>query len=388
MSWRFRKSFSPIPGLRVTISPRGLTTSVGIGPFRLSSGPGGAALSATIPGTGLSYRQPLSSPGSPGAAGSPHTPTDPQRLSPLNAPPQTALPGMTEIKSGGSHMMTSEGLEVFKETLTKARLQHSDILEELTEAKGAEARDVKRYKDWAGGYVLRRLMKQRFEAITLKAKDARARRKELQMQLELSRVNTQFEMPDKVAHAFARLSDDFGACAESQRVWDNVAHRATNKNAERTAASRVVDLKPVKFQLGRCEVVDAPMLIPCLQNANGGDLYLYPGFLLYLASPTNYALIEVAELGLKVEPTRFFEEGPLPADAKRVGTTWAKTNLDGTRDKRFKENYEIAVMQYAKLTLTSTSGLNEEYMLSNLDAAEAFGRAWTTLQNAVRHCDN
>jgi hypothetical protein len=34
MGWRFRKSFSPLPGVRLNFSPRGISTSVGAGPFR------------------------------------------------------------------------------------------------------------------------------------------------------------------------------------------------------------------------------------------------------------------------------------------------------------------------------------------------------------------
>lgn len=385
MAWRFRKSFSPIPGVRLTLTPRGLTTSVGVGPLRVSSGPSGAAFSASIPGTGLSFRQAL------GTSYAPHGPGKSTLLVPFpdqhQIPPTLSAPaasGMTEIKSAGSQGMTSEGLQVFKDMLTRARAQHAETSRDLTEAKESEARDVGKHKKWAEGYILRHLMKKRFASITTAAQDASAFREELQMQLDLSRLDTQFDIPDEVAKAFSRLSDDFAACSRSQRIWDNVAHRATNKNAERTSAARIVDLKIVAFKLGHCDVILAPMAVPCLQNANGGDLYLYPGFLLYLASATNFALIETAELDLSVERMRFIEADTKPSDAVQVGTTWAKTNLDGTRDKRFKENYEIPVMEYAKLTLKSALGLNEEYMLSNVAATEAFGRAWVEMKKVAR----
>lgn len=35
MGWRFRKSFNPLPGIRLNFSPRGISTSVGAGPARL-----------------------------------------------------------------------------------------------------------------------------------------------------------------------------------------------------------------------------------------------------------------------------------------------------------------------------------------------------------------
>jgi Protein of unknown function (DUF4236) len=59
MGWRFRKSFSPLPGIRLNFSPRGISTSVGAGPFRFYAGSQGAAVTTRIPGTGISYRQPI-----------------------------------------------------------------------------------------------------------------------------------------------------------------------------------------------------------------------------------------------------------------------------------------------------------------------------------------
>ena len=44
MGWRFRKSFNPLPGIRLNFSPRGISTSVGAGPARLYLGSQGAAV--------------------------------------------------------------------------------------------------------------------------------------------------------------------------------------------------------------------------------------------------------------------------------------------------------------------------------------------------------
>lgn len=298
--------------------------------------------------------------------------------------PAVQSPALQEIKSAGSAALTSPGLAAFKEALAQAQRQHTSVQDDLASAKEAEMREVSLYRSWSNGWLYKRLMKRRFAELQLKAEDAQALRRELQEQLELSRLHTQFEIPDALAAAFARLCDDFVACSRSERVWDNVAHRAANQFAERTVANRVVDLKPVKFSLGHCGVIATPMPVPCLQNANGGDIYVYPGFLIYHAAATNYALIETADVDLKVQRMRFHEEQAVPSDAVQVGTTWAKTNKDGTPDKRFKDNYPIPVMQYARLTVQSSSGLNEEYMLSNVEAAEEFERAWQTLRETTR----
>lgn len=382
MGWRFRKSFNPIPGVRLTISPSGLSTSVGVGPVRLTHGPRGAAVTTNLFGTGLSYRQPLGGP--PAAAG--ETDSDAPVLVPPALPevPISGTPGMAEIRSAGSTVLTSAGLAAFKQSLANAQIQYAEIECALQGARHAERLKVDLHDRWAKGWLFRHVRKARFAQIREEAETSSALRQELEQQLDLSKLHTQFEMPDGVAKAFARLCDDFAACARSYRIWDNVSARSANQVAERTAASRVVDRKPVTFALGKCEIIDTPMAVPCLQNANGGDIYFYPGFLVYLAAATNYALIEYGELQMRVARIGFHEEENVPKDAQQIGITWAKTNKDGSPDRRFRDNYQIPVMQYAQLNLRTPAGLNEEYLISSVGATETFGQAWQALREAIQ----
>ncbi len=388
MTWRFRTSFSPIPGVRLTLSPSGITTSVGIGPIRLTGSTRGSSLTISVPGTGLSLRQPLTfgGPSRPAPISSVDESSDfaPPVLSPDHLPTAAAVPQMHDIKSASSSVLTGVGLAAFKETLHNAQQQFATTERELVEVRNISEEATALCRSWEDGWFLRRIMTQRFARIRERADECQAKQKELEEQLELSRLNTQFEMPDGVAKAFARFVDDFSACARAQRIWDNVAHRATNRIAERTVATRAVDLKPVRFSARQCGVIQTAMQLPCLENANGGDIYVYPGFVVYHASATNYALIEFAEVDLKVERISFHEQQAVPADARQIGTTWAKTNKDGSPDRRFRDNFAIPVMEYAQLTLRSPAGLNEEYILSNVSAAENLVAAWTAVRDAVR----
>ena len=60
MSWRFRQSFKIIPGLKLNLSKTGLSASIGGAPFTLNIGSRGVYGTASIPGTGISFRQRLS----------------------------------------------------------------------------------------------------------------------------------------------------------------------------------------------------------------------------------------------------------------------------------------------------------------------------------------
>ena len=391
MDWRFRKSFSPIPGVRLTLSPSGITTSVGVGPFRIAGNSRGSALTVSIPGTGLSVSQPFTAAQTPSSGSGYSPPPAPgasefsvPEASPPHLPSVTVVPPMHDIKSASSTVLTSAGLSAYKQTLETARQQFATVESDLADVRAATEEATSRYRDWAEGWLFRRIMKHRFSQLRSKAEESQALQRELEEHLELSRLNTQFEMPDDVAKAYSLFADEFAVCSRAQRIWDNVAYRATNKTTERTIANRVVDLKPVKFGTRQCGIIQTAMPPPYLENANGGDIYVYPGFVVYHASTTNYALIEFADVELKVECINFHEEKAVPGDARQVGTTWAKTNKDGSPDRRFKDNYPIPIMEYAQLTLKSPAGLNEEYILSNVISAKSLELAWKALRDTVR----
>lgn len=380
MGWRFRKSFSPFPGVRLTLSPSGVSTSVGVGPVRLTAGPRGPAFTANVPGTGLSFRQSLARGTGGQPSGDPER--DPTPLSPQPPPVQSA-PELEEIRSVGSGILTTPGLAEFKNLLERARQEHGEIVRELGQWRTEESGAVGKFNKWKNGWLFRRLFKSKFEHLRLAAEEATARRTELEQQEQLSRLQTQIDLPPRVREAFHLACDRFTSMAKSHSVWDTVGQRATNRLAERTTATRTIERKPVTFKLGRCELIESEWSVPHLQNANGGDIYFYPAFVLYFVGTESFALLEYKQTQLAFAATRFIETDPIPRDSKVVGSTWAKANKDGSPDKRFKGNYEIPIAEYGKLVITSDTGMNEEYMLSNVESTDAFSNAWQALAKAV-----
>jgi hypothetical protein len=226
-------------------------------------------------------------------------------------------------------------------------------------------------------------MKSRYEVLQAAAEESTARRVELEEQETLARLGTQIEIPDSLKVTFSRLSDAFAQLARSSKIWDTLSHRAINQFAERTLAARAVERKQVRFQLGRCTVIQSDWQVPHLENANGGDIFLFPLFVVYFAGEQSFALLEYKDVQFISGTTRFHEEEGVPADSQVVGKTWAKTNKDGSPDRRFKENYEIPVAEYGKIVLQSSTGLNEEYMISNVASCQAFAKEWKALVEGI-----
>ncbi|MFL5482866.1 MAG: DUF4236 domain-containing protein [Gemmatimonadaceae bacterium] len=382
MGWRFRKSFSPLPGVRINFSPRGISTSVGVGPARIYLGSQGPALTARVPGTGISFRQSIRP--------SPEANLFPATRSPTPAPLGEVPPTSTvatqlagEIRSGSTAVLTTDGLQPLKELLTKAQAERSSLLPELAASRNDADRASDRYRRWKEGWLLRRFFKKRFADIEHRSEEAAAKVAELEEQERLSKLSTEFDLPDSLKDGFGRVCDATATLAQSQRVWDTLSSVATDRFRERTTALQSINRQPVTVGFGSSDLIRTPWDVPHLRNANGGDLFIYPGFVLYVISSHAFALIDAKEVTIAFSPVSFIEEEGVPRDAEVIGQTWKKANKDGSPDKRFVNNYQIPIVRYGSLRFSSKTGLNEEYLISNAAVAARYAAEWIGFQKAL-----
>jgi hypothetical protein len=139
----------------------------------------------------------------------------------------------------------------------------------------------------------------------------------------------------------------------------------------------------VTFQRGQSDILTCEWAVPCLANRAGGDVYLYPAFVLYRVTRDTFAVIDVQDVTVEFVPSRFIERETIPADSPTVGHTWLKVNKDGRPDKRFKGNRQIPIVQYGTLKLRSGTGLNEEFMVSSASLFEKFAKAWIDFRKSL-----
>ena len=309
------KIFLPVTWSPPHSSPSGISTSVGVGPLRLSTGPRSSVFTAAVPGTGLSFRQSLTPAAEPQAVISLEVPSRPM-LPPPVPDPASPGPGLEPIQSAGSSALTTPGLAEFRHLLEQSRREQSAISRELVSVRAQETITTRKHLKWENGWLLRRIFKAKFQAIQAASQESSSHRTELEEQEQLSRLQTQLELPPRVAEAFHRLSDDFAAMSKAGRLWDTVGQRATNRVVERTTAARTIDRKTVSFRLGRCDLIESEWNVPHLENANGGDIYFYPAFVLYFVSSESFALLEYKEVNVAFKMTTFIEEEAVPPDAR------------------------------------------------------------------------
>ena len=378
MGWRFRQSFKVFPGVRLNLSGRGLSTTIGYGPASVNIGTRGAFANLNIPGTGLSYRQKISG----GARSSPQRQPASFHSPMLPTGPVIASP-KEEIRSASTHELTSEGLHGLRQLLIEVDQEQQSLDAEVFMAKQDWEKKSRAYERWKRGILFKHIWKHRFISMEQGAQEARAKLDELEEQRRLTCVATKIEIGEDVKPAFGRLHDAFARLAESKAIWDTLTTQRVDRFRARTEASSSIERTAVKFGFGQSDLVQCEWHAPCFGNANGGDLYLYPGFLLYRVSRQAFAVIDCRETEIAMESCGFIEEGQVPPDAQVVGQTWKYANKNGSPDRRFSHNYQIPVALYGQITFKSPSGLHEQYLISNCRAAEEFVTAWQAFRAAI-----
>jgi hypothetical protein len=118
MGWRFRTSFKVIPGLRLNLSRNGLSASIGGAPCTMNVGPRGVTGTASIPDTGISYREHFGLPQPGHETPLPTTLPDGNELNPAlplrlpTMPPSAAH--IELVRSASTELLTSESLKELK----------------------------------------------------------------------------------------------------------------------------------------------------------------------------------------------------------------------------------------------------------------------------------
>ncbi len=272
--------------------------------------------------------------------------------------------------------MTSERLREVKQLLHSAYQQHEEVSRDLDSALSEKVEAESRFESWDAGFFLKRILKKQFTLRKEEAETAAAKVNELEEQRRLSRIDTEIHLEECISDHYYLMRDAFAALSECSAIWDVKTRQATDRFHERTIANEKISRERVRFDLSHCDLMKWTHEVPHLKNGKGGDIYLYPGFILYRAAKQAFSLIDYHDVRVSHSLMQFQEEDQIPSDSRIIGQTWAKTNKDGSRDKRFASNYQIPIAEYISLSLRSDSGLWEEFHLSNPEKMYLFTNAF------------
>lgn len=384
MSLRFRQTFTLFPGVRLNIGKRGVSASIGVPGATVNVGKKGLRATVGLPGTGLSYTTPTvpydyghsaTKPLNPSST-EPHfgVPETSPSNTPSNAKIYMPMAGMNEISSASVEVLTSSSLLPLRDLIAKAREQRAEIKADLQEALAEESKqknELARRKSSLFRWFYKRPIAELETELPL----TQAEISRLVSWEDSTKVAITFESSDTSQRAYAAMVRAFNMLKSSVKKWDITADKATDQFAERTLATRSVNRQPVTFDFCSTDLIQFTGRAMRFENVNGDDILLYPGVAVIPRADGAFALIDLRELQISSEYRRFHEEEGVPSDSRIDGYTWAKTNKNGSPDRRFKDNYQIPICVYGNITFHSQTGVTEEYMVSNADAAQAFTEA-------------
>lgn len=368
---RFRRKAKLFPGVYLNFSKSGISTTIGIPGASINLGSKGAYLNTGIPGTGLYDRQKIGGR---------------KKSNQTIPPPENNLPNEITfnedngaIKSDQAETITTQGLQELKKTLLNCYDERVNLKTEINKAKInltiASVSMIFSYLFIFGIFI------QWFKE---NRKDKKEFLADLKTQLENCFINIDLDIDEQIENKYQSLLINYKALLTSEKIWDITSTVAVDQKSSRSAASSQVTRRIVKFGFGNIDIIKSKYDALHFENANGGDLYIYPAFIVIIDSNKKFGLVDIRELDFNFHGQRFLEEEKVPKDASVIDKTWAKVNKNGTKDKRFKENYEIPICEYGVINISSITGLNESYSISSFDKAENFSKSMLEYQETIK----
>jgi hypothetical protein len=348
---------------RINFSKSGIGVSAGIPGFRLGTGPRGAYVHAGM--AGLYYRQSLGSPGSSThQASGQSAPTRPVSPSPI-VPSEELTLGAVDVIDSGNVLQMRDGTD-------------SSLIDALEQCRRriafapfafAIAVGLLLFAFWKQSWILAMFGMICIPlAIWIRAKD-----------IERKGFILQYDLDDGAQAAASNLVETWEQIGAVSKTWYLDQTQAVLDSKYHAGASSVV-----KRSDTRAVLKDPPYLIANVPiaavNVGKETLYFLPDRLLVYSGDAIGA-VSYRDLKIVVENTQFIESSgsSVPSDAEVVGRTWRYVNKKGGPDRRFKDNPELPIVVYEKISFDSSNGLREIVQLSKRGLGEKLASAVSRL---------
>lgn len=368
MSWKFRRRVQLFPGVRLNLSRSGVSTTIGPRGLNVNFNRQGTYLNKGIPGTGIYDRQRI---GGRSGRKTARRGSGPSYMDQAYAAPPQSTEAIMES--------TCEGLSDLKDTLLACHEEREALFRDMLK--------VQRRLIW-----MKRLhLVSRLLIIGFFVKHFQKWKEQAESNLNLvkdcysdCKVNIDLQCDGRISQAYKGLLEAYAELRTCSRIWDVSQRYAVDALRERTRARESVARSPVRFEVAELPHIDSSLDGMHFQNATGADLYFYPAFTAVIDHFKRFALLETSKLEMQFSSIRFMEPEVVPDDAKVVDQSWLRSNKDGSRDRRFKDNYQLPVCAYGEISISSAAGLQEVFCFSNPAKAEAFAEAFKAFQSELR----
>lgn len=308
------------------------------------------------------------------------------------APPEPMHPGSAsqpeplvgEIKSAEVASLTSPDLEGLKKLINDAVHQKALLQGDLTEAVAGRRRAWRKLRR-REQLPLRVVLKSSIPAARAAFEEAEEEALKVAAAIMSTEIRVEIDLDDQTWLAWAEVRKTFDRLSQTAKLWDVTSSIAVDRFRTRSAAHETVTRTPVGLRTVIDGIVATPGGGQRFENANGGDLDIFPGFMLIRdKASSDYALVDLRDLTVETYGCRFIERETVPPDAEIVGHAWHRSNKDGSPDRRFSDNFQIPITLYGEIRFRTRNGVEEAYHASHCGSALAFGNAIASFQDALR----
>jgi len=375
MSWKYRKKINILPGFRLNLSKTGMSATIGMKGFNINTGRNGTYLNTGIPGTGIYDRIRLDGKSGNTSQEPPFSDND----TPVKIPPHSD-DGTIEIKSLQPQLMTSDGMYGLKDAIIKARETKAELKDESDKANGQKKIAlfwlVTSYVFIFGMFF--KWFRKNYNNRMQDARDASDAYRNF-------RLDISFDLDASSLNEYTALENTFDKLSSVWRIWGITTQKTIDRVKERSAASINITRTPVQFSRSSLDYLNAKYEALRLRTANGGDLYVYPGFMVMPGlQRDDFAIIDFRDIEMEYHVQRFVETDMVPSDVKIVDYTWRYVNKSGTPDRRYANNPKIPIALYYELVLKSEKGLHEYFQFSDAETAGRFCVALNQYKNSLK----
>ena len=182
-----------------------------------------------------------------------------------------------------------------------------------------------------------------------------------------------YDFDPSVEEAFNRFTEWAQAVASSRRAWHIAASGQLYDRKYHAGASELVRRNPTTLRSSAPPFIETNVSVLSL-SAGRQTLYFLPDRLL-VYDETAVGAVTYRTLDISVTSQQFIEDGGAPSDATVVGHTWRYVNKSGGPDRRFNNNPQLPVCLYDRMSLRTSSGLNETFHVSKSGVCPGFASA-------------
>ena len=176
-------------------------------------------------------------------------------------------------------------------------------------------------------------------------------------------INMEYSLDEEAQAEYDKRFDAWCKLESNARIWQLLASQQVINQKINAGASASFARAPVSFtwKLPYFLKTNVPTMIFKLKKE---QLIILPDKLLIINGRKPGA-VNYSDLRFDAAYFNFIEDGFVPSDAEVIKYTWKYVNKNGSPDKRYKDNRQLPVCRYGKLSITSASGINTVLMVSN-----------------------